>query len=224
MKSYPKIYGVEAEDDHFGEDCIAFEKLDGSNIRFEWNKKQGWYKFGTRTRTFDRTDKEFGGSIDLFLNKYGEPLAKVMRDKFAKTDSCISYAEFLGPVSFAGLHDPNYLHQIGYLKEVVSNDPKDIVLFDFNPYKKGFVSPVEFLKLFSHLHIPQVIWQGKLNELFVTLVRQNMLGGQFNGKLKEGVVVKGGESHKLWMKKIKTNAFIDEIKRVFGVGWTQFGE
>ena len=218
MKSYPKMYGVNDNDDeHYGEDCIAFEKLDGSNLRFEFNRKQGWYKFGTRTRTFDKSDKEFGESIDLFLNKYGEPLAKTMRDKFAKTESCIAYAEYFGPVSFAGLHDPNYLHQIGYLKEIVPN-PRDIVLFDFNPYKKGFVSPVDFLKLFSNLHIPNVIRVGRLTKGFVMEVREGAY------PVKEGVVCKGGEGHKLWMRKIKTDAFIEEIKRVFGVGWTQFGE
>ena len=219
MKSYPKMYGVEAEDEHLGEDCIVFDKLDGSNLRFEFNKKQGWYKFGTRTRTFDRTDKEFGSSIDLFLNKYGEPLSKIMRDKFSKTESCIAYAEYLGPVSFAGLHDPNYLQQIGHLKEVISNEPKDVVLFDFNPYKKGFVSPFEFLKLFSHLHIPKIIYQGRLTKEFVQNVRDGIY------PLKEGVVVKGGTTvHEIWNRKIKTNIYLEEIRKIFGIGWQNYWE
>lgn len=221
MKSYPKMYGVEKEDEHFGEECIVFDKLDGSNIRFEWNKKQGWYKFGTRTRTFDRSDPVFGGSIDLFINKYGEPLAKIMRDKFAKTDSCIAYAEYLGPVSFAGLHDSEYLHQIGYLEELVSNDPKDIILFDFNPNKKGFIDPFEFINLFSHLHIPTVLYKGKFNQFMVDIIRENAVPKQ---KLKEGAVCKGGTGHKLWMKKIKTHTFIADVKRIFGVGWEAYGE
>lgn len=33
---YPEIY------------IYAFDKLDGSNIRFEWSRKRGFYKFGTR--------------------------------------------------------------------------------------------------------------------------------------------------------------------------------
>lgn len=45
MKQYPTInYWNKG---YFGESCYAFEKLDGSNIRAEWSKKQGWHKFGT---------------------------------------------------------------------------------------------------------------------------------------------------------------------------------
>jgi hypothetical protein len=40
-------------------------------------------------------------------------------------DSCIAYAEFFGPHTFAGKHDPEFLG-------VESNDPKELVLFDVN--------------------------------------------------------------------------------------------
>lgn len=218
MKSYPKMFGTYNDDTPWGEHCIAFDKLDGSNLRFEFSQKRGWYKFGTRTRTFDRTDAVFGQSIDLFLNKYSEPLTKIMVDKFNKVESAIAYAEFLGPVSFAGLHDSAYLKQIGYLTEEVSNDPKDLVLFDFNPFKKGFLSPVEFVELFANLHIPKIIYEGRLTKDFVESVR----AGQ--QPVFEGVVVKGGERHKLWMRKIKTNKYLEELRRVFGVGWQDYWE
>ena len=212
------MFGTYSDNTQWGDPCIAFDKLDGSNLRFEWNKKQGWYKFGTRNRMFDRSDKEYGQAIDIFLSKYGEPLAKVMTDKFAKTESTIAYAEFLGPISFGGLHDPVYLNQIGHLPEVVSNDPKDVVLFDFNPHKRGFISPVEFLKHFSHLHIPKVVYEGKLTQDYVESIRAGNCPGF------EGVVVKGGEGHKLWMRKIKTNAYLEQIRKVFGTGWQDHWE
>ena len=31
----------------FGKYCLAFDKIDGSNVRFQWNRKRGFYKFGT---------------------------------------------------------------------------------------------------------------------------------------------------------------------------------
>ena len=45
MKQYETIpyYG-----DYLGPDIIAFDKIDGSNLRFEWSRKRGFYKFGTR--------------------------------------------------------------------------------------------------------------------------------------------------------------------------------
>lgn len=77
MKWYPKMFGLYSDDDApWGQHCIAFDKLDGSNLRFEWNKKQGWYKFGTRNRMFDRSDKvdvleirlhELNPVVDLFV-------------------------------------------------------------------------------------------------------------------------------------------------------------
>ena len=45
MKSYPSIPKFS-----FGDIKLhTFDKLDGSNLRFEWTKKKGWYKFGTRS-------------------------------------------------------------------------------------------------------------------------------------------------------------------------------
>lgn len=218
MKWYPKIFGTYSEDTPWGEHCIAFNKLDGSNLRFEFSQKRGWYKFGTRNRMFDRSDKEYGHAIDIFLNKYGEGLSKVMTDKFAKVESAIAYAEYLGPVSFGGLHDALYMQQIGHLAEGVSNDPKDVVLFDFNPHKRGFLSPVEFVKHFSHLHIPAIIYEGRFTKEFVEDIRS----GKY--PVFEGIVAKGGEGHKLWMRKVKTNAYLAEIRRVFGTGWQDHWE
>lgn len=42
MKQYDSIPKWCTED--FGKPIIAFDKLDGSNIRAEWNQKQCFYK------------------------------------------------------------------------------------------------------------------------------------------------------------------------------------
>ena len=71
MKAYPKIPGSKnCPSDH----CIAFEKYDGSNLRWEWSKKRGFYKFGTRRRLFDHTDTVFSEAIPIFMNKYSKDL------------------------------------------------------------------------------------------------------------------------------------------------------
>jgi hypothetical protein len=162
---------------------------------------------------FDRSDAEYGQAIDIFMNKYGEALTKVMTDKFAKVDSALAYAEFFGPVSFGGIHDPQELVHLGHLPELVSNEPKDVVLFDFNPHKRGFLSPVEFVKHFSHLDIPEVVYEGRFTKDFVEAVRNGVYGQG------EGIVAKGGEGHKLWMRKVKTNEYLKQIRKVFGTGW-----
>jgi hypothetical protein len=56
-----------------------FDKLDGSNLRFEWTKKRGWFKHGTRTRLFDETDPVFGGAIAMFDNALAAPIATSAR-------------------------------------------------------------------------------------------------------------------------------------------------
>ena len=54
MKSYPTIPRQNRRLNY----AYVFDKLDGSNIRAEWNPKKGFYKFGSRTRLLG-TDQEF---------------------------------------------------------------------------------------------------------------------------------------------------------------------
>lgn len=208
MKEYPKILGSEKAP--INETCIAFDKLDGSNLRFEWDHKQKWYKFGTRRRLFDAKDPDFGGAIELFMQKYSQDIEKIVFDKFKKPESFICYAEYFGPNSFAGIHDPTLLN--------LPNDPKDLVLFDVNIHKKGFVDPQNFVNLFGNLHIPRVLYQGPLTLTFIDDVRQ----GKYD--VVEGVIVKGGTGHDIWMRKIKTLTYLQKLKDVFGVGWVDYAE
>ena len=93
MKSYPKIpYWNKGL---FDQDCIAFLKEDGSNLRFEFNKKRGFYKFGTRNVMITEKDENFGKAIPLFLEKYNEPISKVFRDKYNRIESFVVFAEYV---------------------------------------------------------------------------------------------------------------------------------
>lgn len=196
--------------------CVAFYKYDGSNLRFEWNKKKGWYKFGTRRRLFDHTDPEYGSAIDLFMAKYADGIEKQIKQHsiYRHSDSVIAYAEFFGPHTFAGKHDAEFLG-------VESNDPKELVLFDVNPHKRGFISPNEFVDLFGSMPIAEVVYRGIFDEQFVQDVRD----GKY--PVDEGVIVKGGEGHDLWMRKVKTNAYLQELKTRFpeiGKNWQNYWE
>jgi len=201
MKTYCKIpyfnQGL------FGEDIYAFDKLDGSNIRAEWNPKRGWYKFGTRNTMIDERDLQFGGAITLFLNKYGDSLPKVFitNKSYKRIESFVVFAEYVGEQSFAGRH--------------IDGDPKDIILFDVDQYKHGFVTPKNFIEDFGHLHIPDVIYKGPYTMDFVQDIRNN------NHKLKEGVIVKGvyktkNKKDEVWMVKVKTIDWLQKVKTLHG--------
>jgi hypothetical protein len=198
LKEYLSIPGL--KDCCKGLPCIAFNKLDGSNLRFEWTKKRGWYKFGTRHRLFDQSDPEYGNSIEMFLRKYGDSIPKVLKDEkdYRGIQECVVFCEFFGEHSFAGIDVPG--------------EPKDVVLFDVNPHKKGIVAPRQFIKHFGHLHIPSVVYEGNFNQQFIQDVRE----GKY--PVQEGVVAKGNKPggrppHNLWMAKVKTLWWLQELRR-----------
>lgn len=66
------------------------------------------------------------------------------------------------------------------------------------------------------MDISKVIYQGILDEEFINDVRQ----GKY--PVKEGVVCKGGSGHNLWMTKIKTLSWIEEVKKKFARDWERY--
>lgn len=195
MKTYPSIPRAVGQD-FFEFDAYVFDKLDGSNLRWEWARKSGWYKQGTKTRLFDETDDIFGKAPALFRELLAEPLEKIARDE--RWERMIVFTEFWGAKSFAGWHDPD--------------DPKNLTLFDVNPYKKGILGPKQFLKLFGHLDIPKFLGTTRWTRGFVEKVRQ----GEIPDITDEGVIGKGGEGHKLVMAKAKTQKWIDRVLSKYG--------
>lgn len=198
MKAYPKIEYFNKG--FFGDTVWAFDKLDGSNLRMEWNRKRGWYKFGTRNVMINENDPNFGESIPIFMEKYSSDLERVFKKEYSNIESVVVFCEFIGDNSFAGKHLPE--------------DKKDVVLFDVNLYKKGFITPKDFVDNFGHLHIPKVVYKGEYNETLIRDVRKNIWG------LKEGVICKGVRKTKgdelVWMTKIKTIEWLDKVKELFG--------
>jgi hypothetical protein len=199
VKSYPSIPYCPRSGTRFA--LHTFDKIDGSNLRFEWSKKQGWYKTGTRTRLFDETDPVFGEARKLFLEggTLSVPLAAHLEEIFRKQrwDRVIVFCEFWGERSFAGLHVPG--------------DPKHLTVIDVNPHKKGLLPPAEFLKLFESV-APRYLGYQNWGPRFLETVALSELGGITF----EGVVGKArGRGNTIAMFKYKTNRWREEVRSRF---------
>lgn len=191
MKSYPSITKEIRHDIYI----YAFDKLDGSNIRAEWNSKRGFYKFGTRTQMIDEKTMPFGRAIPLLKEKFEEDLAMVFKEQGWKDALC--FFEYWGEDSFAGNHN--------------FEKPMNLTLIDVNPFKEGILPPTEFIKYFGHLDIPKVCYEGHVTTELFDKVKQSTLPGMTF----EGVVCKGANDKKTKMPimfKIKSQAWLDRLR------------
>jgi len=206
MKEYPTIPGVAKSPRDY---CLAFYKYDGSNLRFEWSKKNGWNKFGTRHRLFDETDEVFAPAIEIFNRMIAPQIDPILKKEFREAQEFTAYCEFFGDESFSGQHK-------------IDDKTKQLVLFDVNVHKRGFIEPRAFYKLFGGLDIAaKLVYEGDINEEFIQMVRTNTLPGV---NLNEGVICKGGTKHDRWMTKIKTNQYLEKLKAVYADGWQEYWE
>lgn len=196
MKQYHKLYYYKP--DLMGQNIWAFDKLDGQNLRFECNFKRGFYKFGSRTQMISDKDEQFGPALNMFLEKYSEPLMSILYKNYSKTkfDNFTVFSEYCGPNSFAGRH--------------VEGEKLDVILFDIWLYKKGWVTPQKLIDDFGHLGIPKVIYQGKLTDSFIKDIQDD----KFN--LNEGVIAKGLDKQDVFMCKIKTKKWLERVKSELG--------
>ena len=115
MLHYPKIPGSSAAP--VGK-CVAFEKLDGTNLHWCWERDFGWHAFGTRRDEFNLTPDgvaQFKAahpgleeSAPVFLATLAEPLDALLRehDHYSKFAAARAFTEFLGAESLAGAHPP----------------------------------------------------------------------------------------------------------------------
>ena len=166
MKPYPSIPGVP----FFGLPIIAFDKLDGSNVRAEWTRKRGFWKFGRRRGLLDHTNPILLRAEGLILNKYGDDLGRIFREQ--RWTKATAFFEFHGPQSFAGLHE--------------EGERQTVTLLDVFISLKGMLTPRQFLKLFDGVETPSVLYEGNLTRPFYDSVRRSEL----EGMTLEGVVCK----------------------------------
>lgn len=194
MEIYPTISTIVSSTP-----IIAFDKIDGSNIRAEWNRKSGFSKFGTRKRLLDKNEKPFGEAISLIMDNYAEDLDRIFRkEKFERTTA---FFEFAGSSSFAGFH--------------VEDEEHKVTLFDVQVYKKGMLAPKEYLKLVGNkVEIAPILFEGKVTQDFIHSVKNSTV----DGMTFEGVVCKGGLDNRRRpiTFKIKSNAWLNKLKGKYG--------
>lgn len=193
MKTYPSI-------DHkpqYGSHIYAFDKLDGSNIRAEWSRKKGFWKFGRRNGLLDHSNMVLLDSLDL-IRAAEDGLAKVFTDQ--RWQAAVAFFEFHGPGSFAGNH--------------VEDEPHQCTLIDVAADKRGILEPRQFLKLFSENNHAALLYQGTFNQTFEAQVRE----GALEGVTAEGVVCKGAYVSPgcPLMFKVKTKAWLDRLRKHCG--------
>ncbi len=190
MKSYPTI----SFEKRFDLYLYGFDKIDGSNIRAEWSKKRGLYKFGSKTQLLDHNSGWLKEAPDLVRSKYERDLTEVFNRQ--KYEQVICFFEFYGPSSFVGHH---------------YDEPHTVTLIDVNPYKKGILEPKAFLDLFGHLDTARLVHQGELTPDLVRKVHDN----QIEGVTQEGIVFKAKHDKKTQMPimfKLKTQAWYDRLR------------
>ncbi len=174
--------------------AYVFDKLDGSNLRFSWDIRQGWYEYATRTRSLPLDHKLYKNGYEYFANIYADKIAAIAQQQgWKRLDA---FCEFHGDNSFAGRHD--------------LNERQKVTLIDLAPNTRGFLNPSEFLDLFSQLPLPAYLGQVEWNEEYAEAVRQGLI----EGITFEGVVAK--HTTKQRMAKAKTQAWIDRIFKEFG--------
>ncbi|MEH2034128.1 RNA ligase family protein [Nostoc sp.] len=198
------------------EHCIAFEKYDGTNLHWVWESELGWYAFGTRRDRFDLDDmgiaqfnKAHPGleeAPEIFNRDFAASLERVFQEKFnCQYPEITVFTEFLGTNSFAGMHR--------------RDDPKQLILFDVQ-IDKYIITPEQFIQYFSQLHIPRVVYRGKITGQFIDDIREGKYG------VAEGVICKGGGSNgnNGWMVKIKTYAYMNKLQQAFKDDWKTYWE
>jgi hypothetical protein len=208
MKTYPTIpfvnkllKGDEALPP--GDDWYVFDKYDGSNIRVEWNKKSGFYKFGRRNGLLDHTNPVLLKTHGIFANSHEAKLDKEFRSR--KYERVLCFFEFHGPSSFAGGHDESESHRL--------------TLIDINVHKKGFLSPKDFLALCASSGLSSgtdyaaLLYHGEITEELIASIRNSTLVGITD----EGVVCKCetlSAKYKIVRKtfKYKTSKWLDALK------------
>jgi len=214
MLYYPKIPGSRSA---LLAPCIAFEKLDGTNLHWNWHRDFGWHAFGTRRDVFNLSEPGIASFIDAhpelneaartFQTSLAEPLEQILRSNpwYTPFAEVRAFTEFVGPNSFAGKHK--------------TDDPKEVVLFDVMVDGYGMLSPWKFVADFQDLPIARVVYEGKFTGQFAEDVRK----GKY--RVAEGVVCKGGKTpDDQWMAKIKTYDYMARLKQAFADRWEEFWE
>lgn len=197
MKGYPSIF----KDYDKSLSYYVFQKFDGSQIRSEWSKKNGFYKFGTRNVLLEESDSNniFSKACPMIRENYSKDISDIFKE--LKIERAVLFFEYFGPQSFAGNH--------------VEGDAMEVILFDIDVYKQGIMMPNEFVKNFGHLKVPKVLHHGKVGGKIIEEIKNSTLPGITF----EGVVCKANNPKKTKMPimfKVKTDAWLNKLHNFCG--------
>ncbi len=184
--------------------CVAFEKYDGSNLRFFWDQKRGWHSTGTRYRWFKAATPMFGPAVGLFQQHYAKGIIETLRryKEYRGVTELVAFCEFFGASTFSGLHQ--------------EDEAKQLILFDIFMPDRGFVPPKDLIAHFGHLPIAKPVYEGPFDRSFIADVQ----AGKY--PVTEGVVAKGVHTRRqrkgkadqeVWMAKVKTRSWLEELGR-----------
>lgn len=206
MIEYPSISNTKRV--KFGDRVIVFDKIDGSNFRAKWNKKNGFCLFGTRTQLIDETTPYWSSVYELFMNTIADKL-EIFCIK-SKKDNIIIFSEFYGDNSFAGHHE---------------DEPHRLIPFDLYDMKnKSFLGPEQFIEEIGALvEIPRVLDKTTLDFELITNVRNGYYDVK-EGVICKGLTRKGNFSGGVPMYKIKTMAYLDKLRDRFKDDWEKYSE
>lgn len=195
MKAYPSIKRYR-EDRYLGFKGPTFAKSDGSNLRFEWSPKKGWFRFGSRRRLLTESNAEFGSAMAMFRASMAEPFERIAIDR--NWTGVVVFCEFWGEHSFAGEHE--------------SVDRKTLTPIDVAIYKQGLMSPADFVGEFNDQFDLRYLGERTWDRYFVDAIKNSSL----EGMAFEGVIGKCGQGHKRLAIKLKSQAWIDKVLAKYG--------
>jgi len=172
------------------EQMFVFDKLDGSNVRAEWNRSKSFWKFGRRHGLLDASTPILLKAPEIINQKYADAVAEAL--KKARVLSATLFFEFYGEHSFAGNHDVA--------------DSHDVTLIDASFDMKETVEPREFCKVFQRVPHAKLLAHQQFSAELEQSVRDGSLWG--DDKLHEGVVCKSKSAR----FKVKTDAWLERLR------------
>ena len=218
MKHYDSISRIQDDGILKGETVWGYNKLDGQNFCVTYRPKKGEFgPFGSRTRTVDENDIQFGDAVNLFFKtdkNYPEIISKIVNENSGKNcvfngvDEITFFFEYYGENSFAGKHQ--------------EGDEMHLALIDVFLKKKGYIEPKDYENLFRNtkIEMPDLIYIGLLNSDIVEKIQNNdwTQPDAVFPNVKEGVVFKRSTLLKGQRRpsvKVKTKWWLEKLHSLY---------
>lgn len=216
MKHYDSIPSIYDDGTLKSEMVVGYNKLDGQNFCATYNcRKKAWGQCGSRTRTVDENDEQFGNTVKFFNNSgYKEILEKIIKEYSGKklpfngVEEITFFFEWYGWNSFAGKHN--------------EGDEMHLALIDVFLKKKGYMEPKDYEMCFrcSGIELPDMIYSGPLNSEIIEKIKNNDWTHPdcWNSKVHEGVVFKRSTLMKGQRRpsvKVKTKWWLEKLHSMY---------